>query len=179
MTSPPAEQRLLMVDDDDPFRQSLARAMERRGFKVLPAASVAEALQIAQAEKLDCAVIDLRLEDGNGLELVKCLRSFLPQLRVVLLTGYGNIASAVSAIKAGALDFLPKPVDPDRLKAVLMGETPKSMETQTSPMTPERVRWEHIQRVFNETGHNVSETARLLKMHRRSLQRILNKHAPD
>jgi two-component system response regulator RegA len=171
--------KLLIVDDDDPFRQSLGRAMERRGFLVTLASSIAEALQQAQAEAPDHAVIDLRLGDGNGLELVKLLRSFIPKLRIVLLTGYGNIASAVMAIKAGAVDFLPKPVEPDRLKAVLLGEVVETVDITAEPMTPERVRWEHIQRVFDETGHNVSETARLLKMHRRSLQRILNKHAPD
>lgn len=171
--------KLLLVDDDDPFRQSLARAMERRGFAVQSAASIAEALQMSQAEAPDYAVIDLRLGDGNGLELVKLMRRFLPKLRVVLLTGYGNIASAVSAVKAGAVDYLPKPVDPDRLKAVLVGETTQADDISQEPMTPERVRWEHIQRVFDETGNNVSETARLLKMHRRTLQRILNKHAPD
>lgn len=171
--------RLLLVDDDDPFLQSLTRAMERRGFSVRSASSIAEALQSSQIEPPDCAVIDLRLGDGNGLELIKLLRRFLPKLRVVLLTGYGNIASAVSAIKAGAVDYLPKPVDPDRLKAVLIGEAPQIAMIAQEPMTPERVRWEHIQRVFDETGHNVSETARLLKMHRRTLQRILNKHAPD
>lgn len=171
--------KLLLVDDDDPFRQSLTRAMERRGFAVQSAASIAEALQKSQAEAPDYAVIDLRLGDGNGLELVKLMRRFLPKLRVVLLTGYGNIASAVSAIKAGAVDYLPKPVDPDRLKTVLVGEKWQTDDSSQEPMTPERVRWEHIQRVFDETGHNVSETARLLKMHRRTLQRILNKHAPD
>lgn len=174
-----ADMKLLLVDDDDPFRQSLSRAMERRGFSVQSAASIAEALQISQAKPPEFAVIDLRLGDGNGLELVKLMRRYLPKLRVVLLTGYGNIASAVSAIKAGAVDYLPKPVDPDRLKAVLIGETPQAAEIAQEPMTPERVRWEHIQRVFEETGNNVSETARLLKMHRRTLQRILNKHAPD
>ncbi len=171
--------KLLIVDDDDPFRQSLGRAMERRGFAVTSAPSLGQALQSAQTDAPDHAVIDLRLGDGNGLELVKLLRSFIPELRVVLLTGYGNIASAVMAIKAGAVDFLPKPVEPDRLKAVLLGEKIEAIAISTEPMTPERVRWEHIQRVFDETGHNVSETARLLKMHRRSLQRILNKHAPD
>ena len=171
--------KLLIVDDDDPFRQSLGRAMERRCFTVRLAPSIAEALQLAQAEVPDHAVIDLRLGDGNGLELVKLLRSFIPRLRVVLLTGYGNIASAVMAIKAGAVDYLPKPVEPDRLKAVLLGEEIEVIDITAEPMTPERVRWEHIQRVFDESGHNVSETARQLKMHRRTLQRILNKHAPD
>lgn len=170
--------KLLIVDDDDPFRHSLARAMSRRGFDPALAPSVAEGLSMAQSDPPDFAVVDLRLGDGNGLELVKHLRSILPELRVVLLTGYGNIASAVMAIKAGAVDYLPKPVDPDRLKSVLLGEDVAAEDISAEPMTPERVRWEHIQRVFDETGRNVSETARLLKMHRRSLQRILNKHAP-
>jgi two-component system response regulator RegA len=172
-------QRLLIVDDDDPFRQSLARAMVRRGFETVCAPSIAEGLAKAQETPLEFAVVDLRLGDGNGLELVKLLRSILPDLRIVLLTGYGNISSAVMAIKAGAVDYLPKPVEPDRLKTVLLGETVKTEAVSSELMTPERVRWEHIQRVYVETGNNVSETARLLKMHRRSLQRILNKHAPD
>ncbi len=171
--------QLLLVDDDAPFLASLSRAMERQGFKVCAASSFSEALTLAEDAKLDYAVVDLRLEDSNGLELVKLLRGMQPAMKIVLLTGYGNIATAVSAIKAGALDFLPKPVDPDHLKAVLLGKPVETVEIAANPMTPERVRWEHIQRIFDETGHNVSETARLLKMHRRTLQRILSKHAPD
>lgn len=170
---------LLIVDDDAPFRQSLCRAMERRGFAVVSAASLAEATELVQEVPPVYAVLDLRLDDGNGLELVGLLREVAPTARVVMLTGYGNLASAVSAIKAGAVDYLPKPVDADRLKAALLGEADPAPGPEEQPMTPERVRWEHIQRVFEECSHNVSETARKLRMHRRTLQRILSKHAPQ
>lgn len=169
---------LLIVDDDAPFRQSLTRAMERRGFAVLSAGSLADATQLVQEVPPVYAVLDLRLDDGNGLELVGLLREIAPAARIVMLTGYGNLASAVSAIKAGAVDYLPKPVDADRLKAALLGEAEYAPQPEEQPMTPERVRWEHIQRVFEECGHNVSETARKLRMHRRTLQRVLSKHAP-
>lgn len=170
--------RLLVVDDDEPFRLSLSRAMSRRGFTVRSAGSIAEAISLAEAEAPTHAVVDLRLEDGNGMELVELLRGLIPDIRIVMLTGYGNIASAVSAIKAGAVDYLPKPVEADRLKAALQGSSDAASAVVEDPMTPERVRWEHIQRIFEECGQNVSETARRLKMHRRSLQRILTKHAP-
>jgi two-component system response regulator RegA len=170
---------LLILDDDAPFRQSLARAMERRGFAVIAAASLAEATQMVQDTPPVYAVLDLRLDDGNGLELVGLLRQVAPEARIVMLTGYGNFASAVSAIKAGAVDYLPKPVDADRLKAALLGLADEAPPPDEQPMTPERVRWEHIQRVFEECSHNVSETARRLRMHRRTLQRVLSKHAPQ
>ncbi len=170
---------LLVVDDDEPFRTSLARAMLRRGLSVRAVGTIAEAVAEATAAPPAFAAVDLRLGDGNGLELVRLLRDISPGTRIVLLTGYGNIASAVSAIKWGATDYLAKPVDADHLLSVLLGtESPALVEPAAEPMTPERVRWEHIQRVFVDCGHNVSETARRLKMHRRTLQRILNKHAP-
>jgi two-component system, response regulator RegA len=170
---------LLIVDDDLPFRHSLTRSMERRGFTVTAAASMAEAVQLAQQKDPAFAVVDLRLGDGNGLELIGLLRDVVPGICIVMLTGYGNLASAVSAIKAGAVDYLPKPVDADRLKAVLLGQQDDPASPADEPMTPERVRWEHIQRIYEESGQNISETARRLKMHRRTLQRILAKHAPQ
>jgi two-component system response regulator RegA len=170
---------LLIVDDDAPFGQSLGRAMERRGFRVRLAATIFEATNRAQEMEFDYAVVDLRLQEGNGLELVGLLRDCSPHIRVVMLTGYGNLASAVSAIKLGAVDYLPKPIDADRLKTILLGDEDQLPEAEEDPMTPDRVRWEHIQRVHAECGGNVSETARKLKMHRRTLQRILAKHAPQ
>jgi two-component system, response regulator RegA len=170
---------LLIVDDDQPFRQSLARAMERRGFAVTTAGTLHEAIARAQDVDPTHAVVDLRLADGNGLELVGLLRSVVPGIRIVMLTGYGNLASAVTAIKTGAIDYLPKPVDADRLKAALLGDGTALPVAEADPMTPERVRWEHIQRIFDECDRNVSETARRLRMHRRTLQRILSKHAPQ
>ncbi len=171
---------LLVVDDDEPFRTSLAKAMQRRGFVVRAVGSIGEAVGEANDLLPAYAVVDLRLGDGNGLDLVALLREISPATRIVLLTGYGNIASAVSAIKWGAADYLPKPVDADHLAAVLRGDAAMpDEEAPPAPMTPERVRWEHIQRVFVDCQHNVSETARRLRMHRRTLQRILNKHAPS
>lgn len=180
MTETPTSETVLVVDDDEPFRLSLARALQRRQVTAFTAATIAEAVALAETTMPTYAAVDLRLGDGNGLELVRILREIVPDTRVVLLTGYGNIASAVNAIKAGAADYLPKPVDIDHLLAVFRGdETESEMLPEAEPMTPERVRWEHIQRVFVECGYNVSETARRLRMHRRTLQRILNKHAPS
>lgn len=171
---------VLLVDDDEPFRLSLARALRRRQLTVFIAATIAEAVALATTEPLTYAVVDLRLGNENGLDLVRILREIAPEVRIVLLTGYGNIASAVTAIKAGAADYLPKPVDIDRLMAVFRGEEEVLLAAspEAEPMTPERVRWEHIHRVYVECGQNVSETARRLRMHRRTLQRILNKRAP-
>ena len=171
-----ADQTLLIVDDDAPLRNRLARAMESRGFVVSTAASVAEGLDAAGAAPA-YAVVDLRLEDGNGLEVVEALRRVRPDIRIVMLTGYGNIAAAVVAVKSGAVDFLSKPTDADQITAALIEEE-RPLPPPQDPMSADRVRWEHIQRVFEQCGRNVSETARRLKMHRRTLQRILNKHAP-
>jgi two-component system response regulator RegA len=177
----PEERSLLIVDDDEPFRTRLATAMERRGFVVSTAESVEAGISAATAAAPAYAVVDLKLGEDNGLEMVHALQRVSPDARVVMLTGYGNIATAVAAVKAGAVDYLSKPVDPDRLAATLLqwnGDEAPLPEPSEMPMTPERVRWEHIQRIYDESGRNVSETARRLRMHRRTLQRILAKHAP-
>ena len=173
-----AGRSLLIVDDDAPLRNRLARAMEQRGFTVVSAASVAEGLEVLGTAPPAYAVVDLRLEDGNGLEVVEALRAARDDVRIVMLTGYGNIATAVVAIKAGAVDFRAKPVDADQLTAALIETERPLPPPPEDPMSADRVRWEHIQRVFEQCNRNVSETARRLKMHRRTLQRILNKHAP-
>ena len=173
-----ADRSLLIVDDDAPLRNRLARAMEQRGFTVVSAASVAEGLEASGTAPPAYAVVDLRLEDGNGREVVEALRAARDDVRIVMLTGYGNIATAVVAIKAGAIDFLAKPVDADQLHAALIETERPLPPPPDDPMSADRVRWEHIQRVFEQCNRNVSETARRLKMHRRTLQRILNKHAP-
>ena len=170
--------KLLLVDDDQPFRLRLATTLERRGFAVHSAASLAEARLIAPTLKPDMAVLDLRLEDGNGLSLVRELRALNPDVRIVMLTGYGNIASAVAAVKAGAVDYLAKPADPDDIVRALSNEGDAPPPPPEDPMTADRVRWEHIQRVFELCDRNVSETARRLRMHRRTLQRILAKRSP-
>jgi two-component system, response regulator RegA len=175
---PESERSLLIVDDDAPLCQRLARAMERRGFVVATAESVAAGVSAATTHPPAFAVVDLRLGDGSGLEVVSALRSARPEARIVVLTGYGNIATAVAAVKAGALDYLPKPADADAVERALLAKEGETPEPPEDPMSADRVRWEHIQRVFELCERNVSETARRLKMHRRTLQRILSKHAP-
>ena len=175
---PESERSLLIVDDDEPLCQRLARAMERRGFIVQTAESVAAGVRLAEEHPPAFAVVDLRLADGSGLEVVKTIRTSRPAARIVMLTGYGNIATAVAAVKAGAVDYLPKPVDADAVERALLATDAALPPPPEDPMSADRVRWEHIQRVFEQCDRNVSETARRLKMHRRTLQRILGKHAP-
>jgi two-component system response regulator RegA len=175
---PDAERTLLIVDDDAPLCQRLARAMERRGFIVATADSVASGVAAATNEPPAFAVVDMRLGDGRGFEVVSALRNARPGARIVMLTGYGNIATAVAAVKAGAIDYLPKPADADAVERALLAQEDAVPEPPEDPMSADRVRWEHIQRVFELCDRNVSETARRLKMHRRTLQRILSKHAP-
>jgi two-component system response regulator RegA len=172
------DRRLLIVDDDEPFRKRLARAMEKRGFEVSTVATVAEGVELARRDQPPYAVFDLRLADGSGLDIVGELRDARPDARIIVLTGYGNIATAVAAVKAGAIDYLPKPSDADAVAAALLDHEDALPPPPENPMSADRVKWEHIQRVFEQCGRNVSETARRLRMHRRTLQRILNKHAP-
>jgi two-component system response regulator RegA len=173
-----AAQRLLIVDDDAPLRDRLARAFEKRGYVVLTAGSVAEGMAAAEANAPDFAVVDLRLADGSGLDVVEALRQRSEDMRIVMLTGYGNIATAVAAVKAGAIDYLPKPADADAIESALLANGGVMPAPPENPMSADRVRWEHIQRVYEQCDRNVSETARRLRMHRRTLQRILHKHAP-
>ncbi|HMR32585.1 MAG TPA: ActR/PrrA/RegA family redox response regulator transcription factor [Geminicoccus sp.] len=169
---------LLLCDDDAPLRKSLQRAMERRGFRVFAAESLKEGVSLAHTIRPEYAVVDLRLEDGSGIELVKRLRDLHPKCRIVILTGYGNIATAVAAVKAGAVDYLAKPADADDVINALLANGSGLPPPPSNPMSADRVRWEHIQRVFEQCNRNVSETARRLDMHRRTLQRILSKRAP-
>jgi two-component system response regulator RegA len=169
---------LLIVDDDRPFQQRLARAMEKRGFVTETADSVREALDRLRIAAPDYAVVDMRLEDGSGLDVVEALRTRRPDARIVILTGYGNIATAVTAVKLGAVDYLAKPADADDVLAALLSSGGDKAPPPENPMSADRVRWEHIQRVYELCGRNVSETARRLNMHRRTLQRILAKRAP-
>jgi len=175
---PESDRTLLIVDDDAPLCQRLARAMERRGFIVSTAEGVAGGIAAATADAPAFAVVDLRLGDGSGLDIVGALRRARPGARIVMLTGYGNIATAVAAVKAGAVDYLPKPADADAVERALLALEDGTPQPPEDPMSADRVRWEHIQRVFELCDRNVSETARRLKMHRRTLQRILSKHAP-
>jgi two-component system response regulator RegA len=175
----PGEDRsLLIVDDDRPFLTRLARAMESRGFEVDTAESVEEAVAKAKAKAPAFAVIDMRLGDGNGLDVVQAIRDRRADARTVILTGYGNIATAVTAVKLGAVDYLSKPADADDVYAALTRTGGEKAAPPENPMSADRVRWEHIQRVYEMCDRNVSETARRLNMHRRTLQRILAKRAP-
>jgi two-component system response regulator RegA len=174
----PGDRSLLIVEDDKSFLQRLARAMEGRGFTVTTAESVADGLTQLETTSPAFAVVDLRLEDGNGLEVISALKRRRPDARAIILTGYGNIATAVNAVKLGAVDYLSKPVDADDVVAALLALEGRRAEPPENPMSADRVRWEHIQRIYELCGRNVSETARRLNMHRRSLQRILAKRAP-
>jgi two-component system response regulator RegA len=173
-----ADATLLIVEDDAPMRNRLGRALERRGFQIALAESIAEARKRIAEHAPSYAVIDMKLGDGSGLEVVTALRAARPDTRIVMLTGYGNIASAVAAVKAGAVDYLSKPADADMVAAALLSVCRPLPPPPEQPMSAERVRWEHIQRVFEQCNRNVSETARRLNMHRRTLQRILSKRAP-
>ncbi len=172
------DKSLLLVDDDEPFLKRLARAMEKRGFEVETASSVAAGLAIATARPTAHAVVDLRLGDGNGLDVVELLREKRPEARIVVLTGYGAIATAVAAVKIGATDYLSKPADANDITAALLANPDELPPPPENPMSADRVRWEHIQRVYELCDRNVSETARRLNMHRRTLQRILAKRSP-
>ncbi|MBC8037079.1 MAG: ActR/PrrA/RegA family redox response regulator transcription factor [Rhizobiales bacterium] len=174
----PADKTLLLVDDDKPFLTRLARAMEIRGFDVRMAESVAEGIVQVKKAPPGYAVVDLRLADGNGLDVIETLHSARPDARAVVLTGYGNIATAVTAVKLGAIDYLAKPADADAVYGALIGDKDNRAALPDNPMSADRVRWEHIQRVYELCSRNVSETARRLNMHRRTLQRILAKRAP-
>jgi len=169
---------LLIVDDDNPFRERLSRAMEKKGFQVSQAESVKIGIESVKAKKPAFAVVDLRLNDGNGIQVVKEIQINNPESRVVMLTGYGNIPTAVAAIKEGAIDYLAKPADADDVEKALLADPDKKALPPENPMSADRVKWEHIHRVFELCNRNVSETARRLKMHRRTLQRILSKRSP-
>ena len=174
----PSDRSLLIVEDDKSFLQRLARAMGGRGFAVTTAESVAEGLTQLETASPAFAVVDMRLEDGNGLDVISALKRRRPDARAIILTGYGNIATAVNAVKLGAVDYLSKPVDADDVVAALLALDGRKAEPPENPMSADRVRWEHIQRIYELCGRNVSETARRLNMHRRTLQRILAKRAP-
>ena len=173
-----ADKTLLIIDDDNPLRDRLARAMEKKGFKVNQAESVQKGISQAKNSPPAFAVVDLRLGDGSGLEVVKEIRKLKNDSRIVMLTGYGNIPTTVAAVKAGAIDYIPKPADADDVENALLALPESKAIPPENPMSADRVKWEHIHRVFELCNRNVSETARRLKMHRRTLQRILSKRSP-
>src|ERR671937_3152913 len=171
----PGDRSLLIVEDDKSFLQRLARAMEGRGFAVTTAESVADGLTEVERSAPAFAVVDMRLGDGSGLDVISALKKRRPDARGIVLTGYGNIATAVTAVKLGAVDYLSKPADADDVVAALLASGTEKSELPSNPMSADRVRWEHIQRIYEMCNRNVSETARRLNMHRRTLQRILAK----
>lgn len=177
-TAEPADRSLLIVEDDKAFLERLSRAMESRGFAVTSCDTVADGLAEIDRAAPAFAVVDLRLGDGNGLDVVSALKRQRPDARAIVLTGYGNIATAVTAVKMGAIDYLSKPADADDVVAALLASGAEKVEPPQNPMSADRVRWEHIQRIYEMCNRNVSETARRLNMHRRTLQRILAKRAP-
>jgi two-component system, response regulator RegA len=172
------DRSLLIVEDDKALLERLARAMEGRGFTVTTAQSIADGLLRVETAAPAFAIVDMHLGDGNGLDVISSIKKRRPEARAIILTGYGNIATAVNAVKLGAVDYLAKPIDADDVAAALVAIDNKKIEPPKNPMSPNRVRWEHIQRIYEVCDRNVSETARRLKMHRRTLQRILAKHAP-
>ena len=169
---------LVLVDDDEIFRKRLLTAMEKKGYEGVGFATVRESIEYIQKTPPKFAVIDLRLEDGNGLKVVSELSKLKPDCKIVILTGYGNIPTAVAAVKEGACDYLAKPADADDIDASLRAPYSTKPEPPKDPMSADRVKWEHILRVYELCNRNVSETARRLKMHRRTLQRILAKRSP-
>ena len=169
---------LLIVDDDNPFRDRLSRAMEKKGFQVIQAEGVKKGIETVKIKKPGFAVIDLRLNDGNGLDVVQKIQEVNPSSRIIMLTGYGNIPTAVAAIKEWAIDYLAKPADAEDVEKALLANPSTKAAPPENPVSADRVKWEHIHRVFELCNRNVSETARRLKMHRRTLQRILSKRSP-
>ena len=173
-----ADKSLLIVDDDNPLRDRLSRAMEKKGFKVIQADSVQQGVIQAKNAPPAFAVVDLRLGDGSGLKVIEEIQKYKKDSRIVMLTGYGNIPTAVAAVKAGAIDYIPKPADAEDVESALLAKPESKATPPQNPMSADRVKWEHIHRVFELCNRNVSETARRLKMHRRTLQRILSKRSP-
>jgi two-component system response regulator RegA len=172
------DRSLLLVDDDEAFVRRLAKAMDKRGFQTEVALSVAEGRAMVEAHPPAYAVVDLRLTDGNGLDVVQVLHGRRPDSRVIVLTGYGAIATAVAAVKIGAVDYLSKPADANDITKALLDSGDDLPTLPENLMSADRVRWEHIQRIYEMCDRNVSETARRLSMHRRTLQRILAKRSP-
>ena len=172
------DKSLLIVDDDDPLRIRLARAMEKKGFQVKDAKTVENAVKLIKSSPPKFALVDLRLGDGSGLDVVEEINKLKKDSRIVMLTGYGNLPTAVAAVKAGAIDYMAKPVDADDVESALLASPDSKAKPPENPMSADRVKWEHIHRVFELCNRNVSETARRLKMHRRTLQRILSKRSP-
>jgi two-component system response regulator RegA len=173
---------ILIADDDLTLRERLGRAFRSRGYEVRLAGSHGEALELARQESPELAVVDLRMPGPSGLELVRDLLALDAETRVVVLTGYGSIATALDAVRLGAVHYLQKPADADEILAAFARDGSEPLATLSSEFDApslERVKWEHISRVMSDCGGNISEAARKLKLHRRTLQRILQKYPPS
>lgn len=175
MSAADTKRSILIVDDDETFRTRLVRAFTSRGLEVASAARYEAAIEAATADAPELALVDLRLPTRSGLDVVRGLKAIEPTTVVIVLTGYGSIATAVEAMKAGAATYLTKPVDADQILAAFDGAPAGAPEPPTTVQSLQRVEWEHIQRVLTECGGNLSQAARLLGIHRRSLQRKLGK----
>jgi len=174
-----AAMKLLIVEDDADFAATLSRAMKKRGIEVALARNAGEARTVAEAFAPTHAVVDLKLPGESGLKVVEQLAARSPAPAIVVLTGYASIATAVEAVRLGAQQYLAKPANADEILAALLRNEPDAaLEVSPEPLTVARMEWEHIQKVLNEHDGNISATARALKMHRRTLQRKLDKHPP-
>lgn len=169
---------LLLVDDDEAFRNALAQALQRRGFAVMTAPDAQRAEEIAKEHIFEYALVDVRMPGPSGIELVGALHQLDDGTRIVVLTGYGTIANAVAAMRAGAVDYLTKPVDAAACERALLGRALKAAEQGDRVPSLDRVEWEYLQRVLSDAEGNISEAARRLGMHRRSLQRKISRHPP-
>jgi two-component system response regulator RegA len=169
---------LLLVDDDETFREQLARALFRRGYDCRMADTGEAALEIARQQAPDAAVVDLRMPGISGIETVRVLHQLAPKARLLVLTGYGSIATALEAVRVGAADYLTKPVNADQVVAAIEGVTPHAEPAPATVPSLDLVEWEHIQRVLHDCDGNISKAAGILGVHRRSLQRKLNRYAP-
>lgn len=177
MTDSTGSPTLLVVDDDDAFRTALGSALGRRGFAVSLADGPNSAEALARSQVFEYALVDVRMPGGSGIDLVRTLRTIDEGTRIVVFTGYGTIANAVAAMRAGAVDYLTKPVDAAMCERALLGRSASEGAAEDVPSL-DRVEWEYLQRILTDCGGNVSEAARRLRMHRRSLQRKLSKNPP-
>lgn len=176
-SSAPGSARILLVDDDAVFRERMARALRRRHYHVTTASDTQEAVDAISCDQFDFGLFDLRMPGESGLALISPFLKHFPSAKVVVLTGFGSIASAMEAVRCGAADYLTKPVDADQIDLVLQGRPTSTGDVR--PPSLARLEWEHIQRILHQTNHNISETARLLSMDRRTLQRKLSKNPPQ
>ncbi len=181
--SAPVLNTLLLVDDDATLRERLARALRERGYEVATAGGAYAAYELAQATPPDAIVLDLKMPDISGIEALRELLQIAPKARVLMVTGYGSIATALEAVRMGAWDYMTKPVDADQIVAALLRD-PHAVEAKDAPVEQdphslEWMEWEHIQRVLTECDGNISKAAQVLGLHRRSLQRKLQKYPPQ